>query len=119
MSQSASDLLSQVSETLKASAPNVQERLKNLLVERELASRVDVLDKALSKAKEAKKELDKIRPDQVQIDTQGAKTETFSASAWESRKKAQEQLDKLNRAIEAALLGEAPDAFSKLRELVK
>ena len=67
------DLLASVAETLKSSTTTVYNRLTQTLVERKLASRVDLLDKGLTKLTEARNEFKKIRPDQVSIGLDGAK----------------------------------------------
>lgn len=118
-SEITNDVLTSVSDKIKAAAPIVKDRLKNLLVERELENRVDTLDKALLKAKDLKKEFDKIRPDTVAFDATGLKLESYSKDVWEKRKKASDAMENLNKAIETALLAEVPDAFAKLRDLLK
>jgi hypothetical protein len=111
------DVLGEVSDLLKNSSEKVKERLVSTLVEREIASRVDLLDKALVKLKEAKKELDKIKPDIETFDEQGNKQAgQFSKAKWEEKKKATENKEKLEKAVEAALSGES---FDKLRDLMK
>lgn len=112
----ATELLSEVTETIKNSSTAIRSRLKDALVEREVVSRVDVLDKALVKIREAKKELLKMKPDQVSFDGGGQKVETWSKAAHETKVKADETLAKLEAAFAAAMLGEN---FDKLRDLVK
>lgn len=114
---SANDLLSAVSEAVKGSTQQVKDRLRDLLIEREISNRVELLDKALVKLKEAKKELDKIRPDMESYDEDGKKvSSTYSKAKLDERKKATELKDKIEKALEQALEGES---FDKLRELVK
>src|ERR1051325_2448946 len=111
------DLLAQVSEAVKGSTEAVQNRVKDTLVERELANRADLLLKGLEKIREAKKELDKIRPDIESFDEGGTKVHAhYSKAKLDERKKALELRDKLEKAWEQAFNGES---FDKLRELVK
>lgn len=122
MSQSnpVSEVLSEVSEALKGSPDTVRCRLKSALVERELAKRVELLDKALSKLGEQRKDILKMKPDVETFSEDGVKLPgTFSKAKFEEKKKAAEAMDKLQKAVEAALLGESPDAFAKLGELIK
>jgi hypothetical protein len=112
----ATELLSEVADTIKNSTTAVRSRLKDALVEREVASRVDILDKALLKIREVRKEVQKMKPDQVSFDAGGQKIETWSKAAHEAKVKADESLGKLEGAFTAAMLGEN---FDKLRELVK
>lgn len=111
----ASDVLAQVAETLKNSTDTIRARLTATLVERKLASRVDTLDKGLLKLQEGRNDLRKLKADQVSIDADGTKRETFSKDAWEKKNKAEEALGKLEKAVEAALSGES---FDKLQELL-
>ncbi|HVI40873.1 MAG TPA: hypothetical protein VM577_09450 [Anaerovoracaceae bacterium] len=117
MESKTGDLLSQVAEVVKGSTDAVQNRVKDTLVERELASRTDLLLKGLEKIREAKKELDKIRPDVESYDENGAKVHAhYTKAKLDERKKANELKDKLEKAWEQAFNGES---FDKLRELVK
>lgn len=115
----ASTLLTKVSESIKNSNDVVKERLTSLLVEREIVARVELLDKALAKLSEAKKELGKLKPDQTSIAGDGTKTETYSKEQYKKREDVKENLDKLNAAVQTAMLGEGPEPFKKLKELVK
>lgn len=112
----ATELLSEVAETIKNSATAVRSRLKDTLVEREIASRVDILDKALIKIREAKKEFQKMKPDQVSFDAGGQKIETWSKLAHDNKTKAEGDLAKLEDAFAKAMIGEQ---FDKLREMIK
>ena len=111
----AMGVLVEVAESLKSSAPVVRSRLVSALTERELSKRVDMLDKALVKLKELKKEADKIRPETF-VDLAGNKVEgNFTKANWETKKKAMEKLTKLEKAVEKAFAGEE---FDKLANLV-
>lgn len=110
------NVLTDAAEAVKNATGDVRARLVTTLVQRELDSRVDVLDKALTKLKDAKKEFQKLKPDQVALSADGTKSETYSEAKWKERAKAQEELAKLEKAVESALVD---GSFDKLRELVK
>jgi len=108
-------VLVEVADALKASSGTVRSRLVATLTERELAKRVDLLDKALVKRKEVAKELDKIRAEDT-FDGEGNKVPgTFTKAQHESRKKAKEKLTKFDAALERAFSGEG---FDKLAQMV-
>lgn len=107
-------VLAEVASILKNSAPTVKDRLVAALTERELVKRVDLLDKALVKLRDFKKEVDKIKP-QDQFDLDGNKVATFlSKQQHEDLKKAKEKVQKLEKAFEKALAGEEFDKLSNL-----
>jgi hypothetical protein len=111
-------LMAEVSASVKESAPQVRQRLVAALVEKEVISRVSLLETCLNKRVEAEKELKKAsKPDTETFDADGkVVAATFSKSAADALKKARETLDKLDKAMEKAL-GE--NDFSKLKELGK
>lgn len=112
---SQSDLLSEVSDVLKNSSATVRDKLKSVLVERELNKRVDTLDKSFVKLKEAKKALDKIKPADM-FDNEGKKVQGyFTKQQAEEFQKAKGLVSKLEAALEQALSGES---FDKLNGLV-
>ncbi len=110
-------LLSEVAEKIGQSTPQVRERVVNALVEREVAARTDTLDKALAKRTELDREAKKLsKPDVEQFDVEGKVMSTsFSKARVDELKKAREQLEKLETAIDKAL---ADNDFSKLKEIV-
>jgi hypothetical protein len=111
----AQSVLVEVADALKASPATVRSRLVTALTERELVKRVDMLDKGLAKAKELKREVDKIRPADM-FDSEGNKVPGhFTKQQHEELKKAKEKLSKLEAALEKAFAGEG---FDKLANLV-
>jgi hypothetical protein len=114
MSQNAIVVLAEVADRIKNGKDDVRARLVNVLVERELTSRVDLLDKALAKHGELTKAMKKIKPDVETFDATGAKLEQFSKAKFEEKKKAEDQVTKLEAALELAFNGD----FGKLKELV-
>jgi len=107
-------VLAEVADALKASTQDVKQRVRGVLVEREIAKRVDLLDKGLAKLREAKGEVNKIRPP-VSFTADGTKVEgTFSKADFEVLKKAKEKVAKLESALEKAFAGEEFDKLSGL-----
>lgn len=110
----AARVLAEVAGALKASNDVVKKRLVESLTERVLVQRVDMLDKGLSKLKELKKEVDKIRAPDM-FDAAGNKVPGYFTKAQnEELKKAKEKFNKLEKAIEKAFNGEEFDKLSGL-----
>lgn len=111
-------LLAEVADQIKSSGPQVYDRLRDLLVEREVASRVDLLDRAMKRRRELGIELNKVsRPDVVTYNGDGTEASgTFTKDRLNARKKAQEAVDKFEAALERALV---QNDFEKLKNLVK
>lgn len=108
-------VLAEVADALKGSPDNVRHQLKELLVTREVSKRVDLLDKGLNKLREAKAELNKIRPP-VSYQADGTKVDGLFAKAdFEKLKQAKEKVSKLENALEKAFAGQE---FDKLAGLV-
>jgi len=87
------------------------------LVDAEVAKRADALAAAIKLSEETLREQRKAsKPDQVSIDAEGKRTETFSAKAFETKKKLDEKIAKIEKTVENATdKGE----WGKLYELVK
>jgi hypothetical protein len=110
-----SSVLAEVADALKASPEQVKSRVRDLLVEREVSKRVDLLDKGLAKLREFKNEINKVRPP-VSYTLDGQKVEgNLSKADFETLKKAREKLAKLEGALEKAFSGQE---FDKLAGLV-
>jgi hypothetical protein len=110
-----SSVLVEVADALKASPDQVKSRVRDLLVEREVSKRVDLLDKGLAKLREAKNEVSKVRPP-VSYTADGTKVEgNFSKADFENLKKARDKVTKLEGALEKAFAGQE---FDKLAGLV-
>ena len=110
----AQGVLAEVADALRASPTTVRSRLVAALTERELAKRVDMLDKGLSKLKEMKRDIDKIRPADM-FDGDGNKVPGhFTKQQHEELKKAKEKFAKLEKAVEKAFAGEEFDKLSNL-----
>lgn len=112
MADTAIDILSAVSETIKADAPaEVVSRVKSFFVEKEITKRTDALVGAFDKLTEARKAHTKIKADSVTYTEDGAVArEEWSKAKLDEREKSSKAIRKLEDAIEAALSGD----FSKL-----
>lgn len=111
-----SAVLAGVADALKGSTDSVKTRLQSLLVEREVAKRVDLLDKGLAKLRELKREVDKIRPKKV-FDVETLKEvpgTTLTAEEAKNLKAAREKVTKLENALEKAFAGQEFDKLSNL-----
>lgn len=109
--------LAEVQERIKSSPEVVKAKLIARLADREIDSRVELMDKALVKLDDLRKEVYKAKADQVTFNEDGTKTaETYSKAALDARNKAKEELDKWEQMIEKALV---EGDFSKLKEKVK
>lgn len=76
----------------------------------------DLLDKGLTKLKDARKDLDKVKPDLETYSATGEKVSAgFTKAKFEELKKAQDLVDRIQKAVDQALGGEG---FDKLRDLV-
>ena len=87
------------------------------LVAAEVAKRADALASALKFVEDTIREIRKAsKPDQVSIAPDGVKTESFSAKAFEAKKKLDEKLVKIENAVVVATEN---GEWGKLYELVK
>ena len=87
------------------------------LVTAEVVKRADALAAALKLSEDTFKESRKLaKPDQVSISADGVKIETFSAKAFEAKKKIEEKMTKIDNVVVNAT--EKGD-WSKLYDLVK
>lgn len=114
------DLLTEVATKIGESTPAVKDRVRDMLVEREVAKRVETLEKAVAKRRDLTKAFNKVnRADNVVEDAEG---KVLMAGYTDARrkeiKKAREQLEKLEKAIEAAMTSADGGAWGKLRDLV-
>jgi len=107
-------LWKEVETALGNATETVRCRLKELYVERELSDRVSLLEKAFAKVREARKELQKMKPDVKNKDLEGKVVELWSTEAWDKKQKALEALAKLEKATEAAFEGKSFDELKKL-----
>lgn len=82
------------------------ERLKEVLVEREISKRSEALVKGFDKLSELKSKLNKIKPDSVLYDEDGNKAqEFFTQEKSNELKKAREAIKNMEEALNAAISG--------------
>ena len=87
------------------------------LVTAEVAKRAEALASAIKLSEDTLREQRKAsKPDQVSIAADGTKTETFSAKAFEAKKKLDDKLQKIDNVVTNAT--EKGD-WGKLYELIK
>lgn len=110
-------LLHTIAERVKASNPTVTERWVETEVEKEVANRVGLLDKAMQKRFQCMSELNKInRPDIEYFDSSGGSNGGhFTKERLKAIKDAKEALAKVENALEKALNGD----WSKVKETCK
>lgn len=114
----AQGLLADVADRIKESGPTVYSRLRDAMVEKEIAERVALLDKGVQKRFQLQTELRKVnKPDQETFNADGSLASgTYTKARLEEIKKAKEALAKHENALEKAL---ASNDFSKLKETCK
>ena len=114
----AQGLLADVADRIRESGPAVYSRLRDAMVEKEIAERVSLLDKGLQKRFQLTTELRKVnKPDQETFNADGSLASgTYTKARLEEIKKAKEALAKHESALEKAL---ASNDFSKLKETCK
>lgn len=122
-------VLAEVADALKASAPAVRSRLVSALTEREVAKRVDMLDKALVKRAQLQTEVYKIKPPGKKlfklVDGQMQEVEAVFTPEEVKKfnddtkqynkllKEATEKLQKFDAALESAFAGEGFEKLAK------
>jgi hypothetical protein len=88
----------------KHGAGEIRHRMIDELAEELVTDRIRLLKNALLKREEQSKKIKKIHPDNVIFDAEGKKiSEAFTKQQLDQRKLAQEELDRLDRAIEQAI----------------
>jgi len=113
----STEVLEAVRVKLEGAPEEVKSKLVDLLVTREINYRVDLLDQALAKLKDLKKELMKVHPDQEHYTSDGVKSLTYSKAKFEEKKKLEDKIEKLDTAIENAM--SSPNSFTKLAETLQ
>jgi hypothetical protein len=110
------ELLAGVASRIDTCHPEVQQRLADAMVEKEVSRRQGVLDTAVQKWEQLSSELNKVKPDQITVDSEGNETAVYTKKAHEARKKMAEKVSKLDAALDAAL-GEGN--FKRLEDTLK
>jgi predicted S18 family serine protease len=101
----------QVGEKLKTISPTVEGRVVDLLVDKEVNRRVEIISAGLTRLEEIQKEGRKLeKPDVEAYDDGGnLSSAAYSKARTEERKKLTERFDKMSKAIDKALAGDTGD----------
>ena len=102
----AQELLADIAAKVKDSGAEVVQKYIEKSVQKEVESRVDLLDKAIQKRFELLGALGKVnRPDVITYDAEGKEASgTYTKPRLEEIKKAKESLEKHEAALEKALI---------------
>jgi hypothetical protein len=101
----------QVGEKLKAIAPVVENKVVDLLVDKEVNRRVEIITQGLGKLEELDRESRKLsKPDVESYDGDGNLSSSgYSKVRKEEREKLAQRIDKLTKAVEKAVGGDIGD----------
>lgn len=103
-----------VAEQIASAGPAILGKVIDKLATVEIEKRADALLNAVNAAVATKRELQKVKPDNVTYDGEGkVASETYSKAKIDEKKKLQEKLAKIEAAVEKAVGGD----FSKVLEL--
>jgi len=107
-----------VAETItKLGSQRVVDTVVEKMVSTEINRRAEALAAGIKLYEDTRRELNKVKPDQVSLDENGQKvSETFSKAAFEAKKKLIEKLAKVDKIIVAAT---EKDNWGDLYNLVK
>lgn len=112
---SASQTIGQkVAETISQAGPAVLAKVIDRLAAIEIDKRVSALENAVNAAVTTKRELQKIKPDNVQYDITGkAVVETYTKAKIEEKQKLEQKLAKIEKAVDKAInKGDFGDLFN-------
>lgn len=120
------NVLAEVADALKGSAARVRGQLVQVLTERELTKRVDLLDKALVKRQTLFIEVKKLKPKMLCVLAEDGTTTNVPAPVTpdeakkfqKALKEAKEKLEKFDLLLEKAFSSADQDAFDKLGKQV-
>lgn len=105
-------LTEKVTSAIKDSSKTVQNKVIDVLVEREIEKRSSALVKGIDQLSKLKVEINKIRPDVINYDADGKAIGegSFSKPTVDKLKQTKEKFNKLERAIQKALGSEESPA---------
>jgi hypothetical protein len=107
-----------VAQRIKEVGPDVEQKVVDILVDRVLKERVNLITKGFDKLSQAERDLKKIKPDNVTYNEDGSvRDEGYSKSKVEERKKAKQRIEALRGALEKAL--STQPNFDKLKKLAE
>ena len=109
------EILESIKEGLTTSAPDLRKKLIDLMLADLNAERLAHLKKAIDKAGDLKRDLQKARPDLITYGADGNKLENWSKEKFDAKNALEQQINKLDDALGKAFGGD----FQKLKEIIK
>lgn len=103
----ATDIANEVKEALAKSSKTVLDKVKQCLVDRGIAERVELVLKALDRRNSIQKDVNKCKPDMRSRTVDGKTHEAFSEQKWKEKGDLEEKLKKFDKALEVALSDKA------------
>lgn len=99
-----SALTDKIASAIASVAPQVEDQVVDTMVQRQLKKRADALVQVMDKVDQMKKDLSKVRPDQVAYDKEGKEVDaTFSKAKITEKQKLEKAIGKFEGAINKAL----------------
>lgn len=109
-----------VAEKIAGSGENIADTVVNKLAEVEISKRVDILTEAIKKQEGVEKDFNKVDgKNDVTTYVDGKEVTAMSKGRFDEIKKAKENVEKLNNAIDEALTKNTTEAYTKLYETLK
>jgi hypothetical protein len=106
-----------VASKLAESGPQVNQTVIDLLAGKEIERRTTAILSGLSEKDRIEKDIRKIKPDNVAFNEKGEQVRAeYTKAKYEELKKANEKLDKVTKATEAALNGDYTKLFDYLEK---
>lgn len=111
------NLADEITSKVNGSKDAVRAQLVARFSDREINSRVDVLEKAFEHHKVLKNALNRVKPDTITYDGDGkVASATFTKTALDAKKKIEEGYKKFDAALTTALESGTAESFTKLKE---
>ena len=108
-----------VAEKISACGQTVIDTVVEKLAEVEISKRVEIITKAIAVQDQANGNLKKIDRNDIVTYVDGNQVQSMSKARYDDIKKAKENLEKLTKAIDAALTENTTDTYNKLNDLLK
>ena len=108
-----------VAEKISTSGTLVVDTVINALAQIEIDRRVDIITKAIGKQDSLKKEFDKINRDDLNTYVDRKPVTAMSDARFKEIKKAEETIEKVNKALDKALNENTTESYNKLSEAIK
>jgi hypothetical protein len=108
----------QVAERIKGIAPDVENKVVDLLVDKEVNRRVEIITQGLGKLEELDRESRKLsKPDVETFGEDGNLSSSgYSKARKEEREKLAQRIDKLTKAVEKAVGGDIGDLANLINQ---